>query len=294
MISEPWLQGLFSFGNERVVGRGVFSLHFQLLRSFCHSSNKTLFDATTNFYADQFISAKLLTPNEFHDQSHTLIADFQTKTATSFRRNLALIVDITLGNQFMSVYETNWYFIPAPDGTNAIYTEARTYRKISITSNQQTQALSVVLESGNCSCGTPRSLYCIDPLVINGNVSVPGMFIGCLPLTSLRFSSLECFYDQLCLDHIQQAMNLSNLSIMSLNANQSNGFAVNRSLDEIIDNLMLKKWTNNINYREYFHQCQPTQCTYSIIERNNLLVVFTTLLGLCKLERVHFICSISE
>ena len=132
MISEPWLQGLFHFGNERIVGRAVFSSHFQILRAFCHSSNRTLFDATTNFYANQFISAKLLTPKEFHDQSQTLIADYQSKTSSSFRRNLALLVDITLGNQFMSVYETNWHFIPAPDGTNAIHTESRTYRKISM------------------------------------------------------------------------------------------------------------------------------------------------------------------
>ena len=235
-----------------------------------------------------------MTRKEFRDQSQTLIADFQNKTSSSFRRNLALIVDIILGNQFISVYETNWHFIPDPARTNAIYTKSRTYRKIPMTSDQRTQFLSVVVESGHCSCGTPRSLYCIDPLVINGNVSVPGMFIGCLPLTSLRLSSLECFYDQQCLNNIQQAMNLSNLLIMPLSANQSNRLAVNRSLDRIIGNLMLNEWTNDINYSEYFHQCQSTQCTYSITERNNLLVVFTTLLGLCKLERFYLICSITE
>ena len=129
------MQGLFDFGNEWIVGRGVFSSHFQLLRSFCHSSNKTLLDATTNFYADQFISAKFLTPKEFRDQSQTLITDFQTKISSSLRRNLALIIDITLGNQLMSVYETNWHFIPAPDGTNTIYTASRTYRKSPIISD---------------------------------------------------------------------------------------------------------------------------------------------------------------
>ena len=142
--------------------------------------------------------------------------------------------------------------------------------------------LSLILESGNCSCGTPRSLYCIDPLVINQNVSVSGMFIGCLPLTSLRFSSLTCFYDQLCLNQIKQAINLSNLSIIPLETTQSHGFSVNTSLSEIIDNLMLREWTNNIDYSEYFNQCQPVQCTYSIMKRNNILVIFTTLLGLCK------------
>ena len=130
------MQSLFNFGDEQLIGRGVFSSHFQLLRSFCDSSNKTLLDATTNFYANQFISIKLLTPKEFRDQSQTLIEDFQSKTSSSFRQNLALIVDITLGNQFMSVYETNWHFIPAPDGTDAIYTQSRTYRRISMISDE--------------------------------------------------------------------------------------------------------------------------------------------------------------
>lgn len=136
MVSELWLQGLFNFGDERFVGRAVFSSYFQLLRSFCHTANRILFDATVNFYADQFISVKLLTPKEFRDQSQALIADFQSETPSTFRRNLALIVDVTLGNQLMSVYETNWHFIPAPDGTNAIHTKSQTYRKISMIADE--------------------------------------------------------------------------------------------------------------------------------------------------------------
>ena len=89
-----------------------------------------MIDVTANFYANQFISVKLLTEQEFTDQIQALVEDFQTKTLNSFRRNLALIVDITLGNQFISIYETNWHFIPNMNGNNAIYTKSRSYRKI--------------------------------------------------------------------------------------------------------------------------------------------------------------------
>ena len=138
------------------------------------------------------------------------------------------------------------------------------------------------IESDNCSCGTSQSLYCIDPLIMNENLSVPGMFIGCLPLTSLRLSSLQCFYDQICLDKIKQAIKLQNISITSLNSTQSSHFSMNTTLDHIIDNLMLEQWTNNINYNEYFNECNLEKCSYSIIKQNNALVIFTTLLGLCK------------
>jgi hypothetical protein len=77
-------------------------------------------------------------------------------------------------------------------------------------------------------------------------------------------------------------MNLQNLSIISLNSTQLRQFSMNTTLNNITDNLMLEEWTYNVNYSAYFDQCNPQQCTYSITERNNLLVVFTTLLGFCK------------
>lgn len=143
---------------------------------------------------------------------------------------------------------------------------------------------------GNCSCSTPESRYCIDPLFITENVSVPGMFIGCLPITSLRLSSLKCFYDQLCLNQMKEIIHLTNISIVSLYVSQSS----NKTLGEIIDNLMLKQWIHQINYTEYLNECQPIECTHLILQRNHFLVVFTTLLGLCKFQRIHFISSMFQ
>ena len=131
MTSNVWLKDLFNFGDELSVSRAVLSSHFQLLHLFCLSANKTLIDATNNFYANQFISVKLLKSDEFIDQTKALVKDFQTKILNSFRRDLALIVDITLGNQIMSIYETNWHFVLNPNGIDTIYTESRSYRKIS-------------------------------------------------------------------------------------------------------------------------------------------------------------------
>lgn len=118
--------------------------------------------------------------------------------------------------------------------------------------------------------------------MIDKNTSVPGMFIGCLPLTSLRLSKLECFYDQNCIHQIINVLNLQNISITALNPNEISQYVMNTTLDHIIDNLMLEEWTNYTNYNEYFYQCNTLQCTYSKTERNNLLVIVTTLLGLCK------------
>jgi hypothetical protein len=60
----------------------------------------------------------------------SLIEAFQNQTINSFQQNLGLIIDITLANQYMSIYETNWHFIPDPNDISVIYTQSRSYRKI--------------------------------------------------------------------------------------------------------------------------------------------------------------------
>jgi len=108
------------------------------------------------------------------------------------------------------------------------------------------------------------------------------MKIGCLPLTSLRLSTLECFYNQTCVDEVKASFHLQNLSITALNSSHSSQYSMNTSLDHIIDNLFLEQSTENIDYIAYFDECNPQQCTYTHINQNYPLLIFTTLLGLCK------------
>lgn len=110
------------------------------------------------------------------------------------------------------------------------------------------------------------------------------MMIGCLPITSLRLSTLECFYNQTCLNQMKTILNIENITISALDSTQTSQFFPNTTLNHIIDHLMLEKWTNQTNFTKYFDQCNPQECTYSLIEQNSALSIFATLLGLCKCE----------
>lgn len=210
------------------------------------------------------ISVELLTKKQFNAQSRTLIEDFQNQTKNSFRQNLALIIDVTLGNQYMPVYETNWHFIAPIEDNLSILTESHSY-------------------SENCSCASSQSMKCREPLILNDNLSINGMFIGCLPITSLRLSTLECFHDRICFDKVNLALNTKNSSsIELLNHLSESHFRINTTLDKIIDELMLEEWIYSIDYNQYLEKCHVTQCTYSVTERNRFVIIFTTLLSLCK------------
>lgn len=110
----------------------VLASHFKLLQSICQSANETLSDSINNFNSREFISVNLLTEKQLVEQTISAIEDFQNKTIHRFKIIFDFIIDIILGNQLMSIYGTNWYFIPDPNGSNAFYTKSKSYSKILI------------------------------------------------------------------------------------------------------------------------------------------------------------------
>ena len=54
----------------------------------------------------------------------------------------------------------------------------------------------------------------------------------------------------------------------------------NISLGKLNNQLFVQKWINQTNYTNYFQECQPLECQYTLSDKNNLFSIFTTLLGL--------------
>jgi hypothetical protein len=54
----------------------------------------------------------------------------------------------------------------------------------------------------------------------------------------------------------------------------------NFSMSELINALFVETWQNQSNYTAYFEICHPFECRYTVRDRNNLLFILTTILGL--------------
>ena len=136
----------------------------------------------------------------------------------------------------------------------------------------------------SCNCGAPTAASCVDPLYlgINQSIRVQGMFIGCLPLTSLLHSTLECFYNETCVADIVTAMTVTDLSVSALDSTRPSRYQPNTPLREVINSLMTENWTNSINYSRYYAECSPNECTYSIITKNTVGYIILTVTSLCK------------
>ena len=73
----------------------------------------------------------------------------------------------------------------------------------------------------------------------------PNVFSGCLPFDGFRRSTLH-----------------------------------NLSISQLTDQLFVTHWYNTSNYTAYFETCRPLECQYTISDRQNLIYIFTTVLGL--------------
>ncbi|CAF1192521.1 unnamed protein product [Adineta ricciae] len=122
----------------------------------------------------------------------------------------------------------------------------------------------------------------VDPL--RPIFKISNMFVGCFPIQSLLQSSLECMFDQTCLDPlVNQMKNIIavarklNISILQWNSTR---FFPKTLIQEIINEMRIETWNENINYSKYYAYCAPKRFPYSYILRDNAIYGFITMIGL--------------
>jgi hypothetical protein len=183
------------------------------LGSICDLSQKTVRDTLSQLATTDYIDAQLMPPTSFKNRMQTVIDTFERRTPSLLLRILDLIREITAANQLMSMYSTNWKYIDA--------------------NVEQIIALlhTVPLEYQECTCGL--SSKCTQ--------SSRGMKAGCYPLESLLQSTLQCFYNQQCIDPNANFKALDSSSVHSR-------FATNSTIEDILNKLMVEEYSKNISY----------------------------------------------
>ena len=121
------------------------------------------------------------------------------------------------------------------------------------------------------------------------NQTIPGFLLGCYSYESFSSSTLECLYDQACIqmlldwrlfDYTNSYLTSNLTNISALNLALENEFSPNVPLEDIMRSLFVEEWESSANYTASFIQCQPSICTYSVIERYQLIYVVTSVIGL--------------
>ncbi|CAF3692114.1 unnamed protein product [Adineta steineri] len=264
-VSKPYLQELYRLYNALDVTnaamnvftlQGTVFIHFQSLLVLCNLGQDAVNDARQKFLASSFISTNMIDFQLFDKLINSSLTSFLGTLPNSFLNALQLIRGMTQANGLVSTYTTNWYpIIRNLSDSPTIFLHPQHYG------------------SGNCTCAT--SSTCTQSSI----PFLPGYLVGCTPLESILRSTIECLYEESCVNLLTTYVNTTLHSFTALNATTTR-FASNDSIDSIVQEMFIETCSPNISYERFFDACHPLSCLVTLNERNSFILVLTILLGL--------------
>ena len=275
-IDYWWLQYLYYETDWNVYERADIrvrgSAYFIFLKSICELSQTTVSNIITQFLTDTYVGRQAVPECEFYLQINALIQRFKTITPEKFSHILIFINEIAQNSAFMSGYFLNWNWWMAYN-TSVITLPTR----------------PVIFDDG-CSCGTQNE--CTQPGGVYRSFStdrvfaIPGWNVGCSTFDTVLRSTLECFYNQSCIElllyymtTVDQAYSIT-WNVSSLNRNITSDFEPNTLIGEIAEKLFVEQWLVNVSYSNFYEQCAPVYCSYTNQVANDATFILARILGL--------------
>jgi len=259
--------------------RIMIASHFQILALFCQTMKQIISDAIDEFSTDYIFTNQVLFHDAFNAQVIALVEQLKTTTVANNKHISDFVWLNIFQNGIYSGLRTN-YFIQAVPDVHVFMLMVAYYDSLNDSCSCELN-ITCVHQSGIYNwtgrAGVNSSTYFgdlnTDPTLL---FSIPGIMVGCLPYSSLLQSTLECFYNQSCINMIQTFINgLSLVSPLS-----SSHFAQNTTVNDLLDELFIESWNNDSNFTGYFQICSPQSCTYSYDQRFNLLYIIVTIISL--------------
>lgn len=249
--------------------------HLQLVALWCQLGNSSYIDKRTAFYATQFTAKDVLTEDLFNQQVYALIHFFITSTTNTFVQSLVVTQKIIQENAIMNGYRLNCFLYLIPPDNIKYYTLTL---KVGYNSYEN-QSECICIYSDTCT--EPLSYQDVSDNMYIKVTTVPGLLIGCYIDEATLGSTLECYYNQSCLNAIHSQFRLPPSSNASaLDPSSPSQFNTNSSISSFVAQMMVENWTNTSSHMAFYNKCKPSTCTYSYQGKHDLLTIITTIIGL--------------
>ncbi|CAF4245094.1 unnamed protein product [Rotaria sp. Silwood2] len=287
-VSEEWFSSLFNANTSNYYPldfRLMASAQFQVLSVLCRTSRQAVIDAVHGFAATTILSPNAMSRDVLNSYVGTSIEQFQKNTLDSFGSYYHFVSSFIEEHRFISALRTNFYTRSVP-GTNisvtfsAIYPQQVDLTRSSFMSNE------TCLCDRTSDCVYPAGIYNQSRAIIPNEVFsldasplfiVPGFQVGCVPQNALLQSTLECFYNQSCLDIVISLTGaLRTVSALNI-SNPFSRFSPTTTIGVLFDNIMIESWENSTDFATYFQTCAPKACSYSYVQRFFLIYMITTM-----------------
>lgn len=258
-------------------------IYFQFLSTFCLMAKQNVLDAQETFGSKLFINNYILTPEVYEQQLQSIIDTFLVTTKDNFNRILKSVIIANLIDVFMSGTNIN-FRITVKNGSVDV-SDISYPTGVLIT----TTSISIV---GACVCGTTYPA-CYISTYLYENVTTFTQYSyqfqelqhQCIALPGFLESLNTWWYDANITKMIQNTYNViigsnTSVSIHALDATKPGRF-FNRTLNYVIDEMFLENIsTIKSSFKAFYSQCAPTSCTYSTVDRRNLILALLLILSI--------------
>ncbi|CAF0750580.1 unnamed protein product [Adineta steineri] len=266
-VTQQWIDYVAnSYGNDGTfydTFRTTGTFVFQALSTLCVLVDETISNSLIQFYSSQYVSEFVTPENVFKLQTKAFISQFKSSTTNQFLLSLSMIRKTTQSNALLSGQFTNYRFYYNLD--SSLTTESVRYDDCTCTSSATCIEQYTVINYPNFTQVFP----------------LPGLYIGCYIIESLLQSNLQCFYDQVCIDTVQLYLQSSTfINATALDISLSIQYLENSTIADILDELMVEEWNSSSIYGNYYSECQPSGCSYTVTTKNSAIYIITTLIGL--------------
>jgi hypothetical protein len=299
-VSDRWIASLF-YGIDAGLFlqndfRSVGFAQFRALASFCQLSQTNVNQILSLFGSSLFISTHFdSSPTNLRTNVIASLNRFRSSISSRFKSQIQLISSIILGNNFLNALGTS--IVPNKNLATMFQSDKevgyyiRQYRGNSSLSFCYCTA-NDAFEYKECQgfSGIYEEHFDIDINTANQwyvpTVSLPNFVSSCMPVDSCLLSSLECFYNQTCIDAIFPYQKLVDgvrwnfTALNSNNASKLSRFNTNSIIKSIVDELMVEEWNVQEFHDKYSQQCVPTVCTYLTDIYPDFLSVLNAFIGL--------------
>ncbi|CAF3939173.1 unnamed protein product [Rotaria sp. Silwood1] len=241
---------------------------FHVLPSFCDLANGTISNALVSFNSTRIISIELLSEDVFHGKTQQFIDVFIQSTKKLFSYHLDSIRTTTEAN-----------FIMAGFNTNTVSAFLGSYPSFDL------NIFDISYDYCDCSasaeCVSKAIIYSYNGTLFTRIYTIPGFFIGCYMEEAVRKSSLQCYFNQSCIDTFKFYLNFSqSFDTKPLDPHMISTHNITSSVDDLVKNLMVEQWVWNDSFKIYYQKCRPSSCSYTLSIKTPLIIIITTLIGL--------------
>ena len=260
--------------------RVMLASHFQMLALFCQSIQQTISSKLNEFATKQIVNNHLLFRDVFESQVLALFQQIKTNLITDNQYLRETVWFAIATNRILSSLRTNFVIETDPNAGGSLYMGPMVYADVN--RSCACNSLDVCVHKASFYNSTGRNgmnLYTIfgdsatDPPVL---FSIPGMLAGCLPYNPLLKSTLECLFDQVCIERFRTIID----HLPMITPLVSSHFAPNTTTDNLLNELLIESWNEHSNFTNYYQVCSPSICTYSYDQRFSLVFIISILISL--------------